>query len=74
MMKLLYSRSEMAYNAHYEDLKQYCMEAKRLAFFAYFEKNWDSCSTDALRPIVQMSYIKSPKVSCGNSAVNLLDV
>ncbi|POM66548.1 Hypothetical protein PHPALM_17573 [Phytophthora palmivora] len=43
MTALLYSHTEDAYDAGYDELKQYCKMMKKSAFFAYFEKNRDSC-------------------------------
>ncbi|POM57844.1 Hypothetical protein PHPALM_37592 [Phytophthora palmivora] len=42
MTTLLYSRTEDAYDAGYDEHKQYCKTMKKSAFFAYFEKNRDS--------------------------------
>ncbi|ETI44877.1 hypothetical protein F443_10451 [Phytophthora nicotianae P1569] len=42
MAKLLYSSSKTAYEVKYHILNQYCQDNNRQAFFAYFEKNWNS--------------------------------
>ncbi|POM70692.1 Hypothetical protein PHPALM_12832 [Phytophthora palmivora] len=43
MTKLLYSCTEEIYNTGYDALDLYCKVNKKQAFFAYFEKDWNSC-------------------------------
>jgi hypothetical protein len=57
----------LAYNAHYDALKQHCTESKRLAFFAYFDKNWDSCSS------MWANFDRGTYFTAGNTTTNRIE-
>ncbi|ETO73167.1 hypothetical protein F444_10858 [Phytophthora nicotianae P1976] len=67
MSKLLYSNSCARYNFHYDALRQYCKDEKREAFFAYFDKNWDSCRD------MWANFARGKVFTAGNTTTNRIE-
>ncbi|ETI54306.1 hypothetical protein F443_02848 [Phytophthora nicotianae P1569] len=67
MMKLLYCHTEQSYEARYDELKKYCKKSKKQAFFAYFEKNWNSCRA------MWSNYARGKHFTAGNTTTNRIE-
>ncbi|ETO58762.1 hypothetical protein F444_22856, partial [Phytophthora nicotianae P1976] len=67
MTKLLYCRTQDAYQSGYDALKEYCRAARKNAFSAYFEKNWHSCR------IMWSNYARGKHFTAGNTTTNRIE-
>ncbi|ETM49617.1 hypothetical protein L914_06178, partial [Phytophthora nicotianae] len=67
MVKLLYSSTKTAYEARHLVLKRYCLENKRQAIFAYFEKNWDPCRG------MWSNFARGKHFTAGNTTTNRIE-
>eukprot|EP00644_Phytophthora_capsici_P003459 jgi/Phyca11/116737/e_gw1.31.190.1 len=61
------SSTKTAYEAKYLVLKRYCLESKRQAFFAYFEKNWDPCRG------MWSNFARGKHFTAGNTTTNRIE-
>ncbi|ETO68365.1 hypothetical protein F444_14778, partial [Phytophthora nicotianae P1976] len=67
MTKLLYCRTQDAYQSGYYALKENCRAARKSAFFAYFKKNWHSCR------IMWSNYTRGKHFTVGNTTTNRIE-
>ncbi|ETN18833.1 hypothetical protein PPTG_04307 [Phytophthora nicotianae INRA-310] len=67
MTKLLYCRTQDAYQSGYYALKENCRAARKSAFFAYFKKNWHSCR------IMWSNYTRGKHFTAGNTTTNRIE-
>ncbi|ETO80537.1 hypothetical protein F444_05006 [Phytophthora nicotianae P1976] len=65
MTKLLYRFD--VYKSGYQELKRYCTVNKRLSFFAYFEKNWNSCR------VMWANFARGKHFTAGNTTTNRIE-
>ncbi|KUF93660.1 Homoserine O-acetyltransferase [Phytophthora nicotianae] len=59
--------TEQSYEARYDELKKYCKISKKQAFFAYFEKNWNSCRA------MWSNYARGKHFTAGNTTTNRIE-
>ncbi|OWZ05074.1 hypothetical protein PHMEG_00022904 [Phytophthora megakarya] len=67
MMKMLYSSTQDAYDTSYKNLKTYCQSNKKLAFFAYFDKNWNTCNE------MWSNFARGKHFTAGNTTTNRIE-
>ncbi|POM65557.1 Hypothetical protein PHPALM_18705 [Phytophthora palmivora] len=67
MIKLLYSSTQDAYDTHYRNLKDSCHRNKKQAFFAYFDKNWNSCNE------MWSNFARGKYFTAGNTTTNRIE-
>ncbi|KAK1947984.1 Zinc finger SWIM domain-containing protein 3 [Phytophthora citrophthora] len=67
MIKLLYSSTQDAYDTHCRNLKGFCHRNKKHAFFAYFDKNWNSCNE------IWSNFARGKYFTAGNTTTNRIE-
>ncbi|KAE9047748.1 hypothetical protein PR001_g4077 [Phytophthora rubi] len=67
MTGLLYSPTQSAYEAGYEAFEGYCKTNKMQVFFAYFDKNWNSCRG------MWSNFARGKHFTAGNTTTNRIE-
>eukprot|EP00644_Phytophthora_capsici_P012193 jgi/Phyca11/119171/e_gw1.38.414.1 len=61
------SSTQDAHDTYYKNLKTFCQSNKKLAFFAYFDKNWNPCNE------MWSNFARGKHFTAGNTTTNRIE-